>query len=159
MAVNTGWTKEEEQTLVRLWSLGHSASKVGAQLKRSRNAVISKVHRMGLRDHGPEVIRTPRKKTVKATKEPTEGIKDKVYYIPLVAGKPINKDFFKVGDKSPVSLLGLTVSSCRWPLDDEDGNHLGYCGKGKTGASYCDEHAAIAYPALRRLAQEKKEVV
>lgn len=155
MTLNTGWTKKEEETLTHFWALGESASKIGAKLKRSRNSVISKVHRMGLKDHGPEIIRSPRKKPLKATKEPTKGIKEKVYYIPLVAGKPINKDVFKARDNSPVPLDELTATSCKWPLE-VDGELVGYCGCQKTGVAYCDAHAAIAYPALRRLAQEKK---
>tara|TARA_R100001086_G_scaffold249059_3_gene187595 strand:- start:799 stop:1284 length:486 start_codon:yes stop_codon:yes gene_type:complete len=160
MTLNTGWTKKEEETLTHFWALGESASKIGAKLKRSRNSVISKVHRMGLKDHGPKIIRSPRKKPLKATKEPTKGIKEKVYYIPLVAGKPINKDHFKAADKKPVSLDELTTRSCRWPLDDKNGKHLGYCGANKEhGIAYCDEHAAIAYPALRDLKKQKQEEV
>ena len=159
MALNTGWTEKESQILKKLWEDGQSASKCGAILKRSRNAVISKVHRMGLKNHGPNVQRSPRKKIIKSTKNKTEGVKAKVHYIPFEAGKPINKDHFKVGDKTPVSLDKLTVSSWRWPLEDENGKHLGYCGCKKTGTAYCDDHAAIAYPALRDLKKQKQEEV
>lgn len=43
----TPWTKDEITLVIRLWDEGLSASEIGARLdpRRSRNAVIGKVHR------------------------------------------------------------------------------------------------------------------
>ena len=45
----TGWTDERVEALRRLWGEGLSASQIAKQLGDvSRNAVIGKVHRLGL---------------------------------------------------------------------------------------------------------------
>ena len=43
------WTEERVETLKKLWTEGHSASQIANQLGGvTRNAVIGKVHRLGL---------------------------------------------------------------------------------------------------------------
>ena len=42
------WSAEDEQSLETLAASGHSYGKIAKLLKRSRNAVISKAHRLGL---------------------------------------------------------------------------------------------------------------
>ncbi len=43
------WTDERVETLKKLWADGHSASQIAAELGGiTRNAVIGKVHRLGL---------------------------------------------------------------------------------------------------------------
>src|SRR5476651_2188975 len=43
------WTDERVETLKKLWQEGHSASQIAKQLGGvTRNAVIGKVHRLGL---------------------------------------------------------------------------------------------------------------
>jgi GcrA cell cycle regulator len=47
--MNISWTDERVELLARLWSEGFSASQIAAQLGGvTRNAVIGKVHRLGL---------------------------------------------------------------------------------------------------------------
>src|ERR1700741_1556552 len=44
-----GWTDERVELLKKLWQDGHSASQIAKQLGGvTRNAVIGKVHRLGL---------------------------------------------------------------------------------------------------------------
>ena len=46
---DSGWSDERVELLVRLWGEGLSASKIAARLGGiTRNAVIGKVHRLGL---------------------------------------------------------------------------------------------------------------
>ncbi|MDE2018174.1 MAG: GcrA cell cycle regulator, partial [Hyphomicrobiales bacterium] len=44
------WTKERVETLDKLWQEGRTASQIAAELGHgvTRNAVIGKVHRLGL---------------------------------------------------------------------------------------------------------------
>ncbi|MFD1796674.1 GcrA cell cycle regulator [Paracoccus aurantiacus] len=56
------WTDERVETLKRMWSEGQSASQIAKELGGvTRNAVIGKVHRLGLsnRDEGTEAEATP----------------------------------------------------------------------------------------------------
>lgn len=50
MAAPSSWTNDRVQTLTRLWRDGLSASQIARALAGgvSRNAVIGKVHRLGL---------------------------------------------------------------------------------------------------------------
>ena len=48
------WTDERVETLKRMWSEGQSASQIAKELGGvTRNAVIGKVHRLGLSNRGP----------------------------------------------------------------------------------------------------------
>jgi hypothetical protein len=50
---NVGWSEDRVTTLSKLWLEGLSASQVASQLGGvTRNAVIGKVHRLGLADRG-----------------------------------------------------------------------------------------------------------
>ena len=62
-----GWTDERVELLKKLWLEGHSASQIAKQLGGvTRNAVIGKVHRLGLSGRAApsqpsrQVLRTPR---------------------------------------------------------------------------------------------------
>ena len=48
------WTEERVKKLTLLWKSGNSASKIAAELGEgvSRNAVIGKIHRLGLSERG-----------------------------------------------------------------------------------------------------------
>ena len=56
---------------------------------------------------------------------------------------------------SSVSIKGLRVDMCRWPVDDPQcGSDVRYCGEAKTAtSSYCATHHAIAVgPSRSRVA-------
>lgn len=56
-----GWTDERVELLKKLWSDGLSASQIAAELGGiTRNAVIGKVHRLGLSNRGPGANGVPR---------------------------------------------------------------------------------------------------
>lgn len=42
------WSAEQIQTLRRLWDEGLSASNIGKALRRSKNSIVGKAHRLGL---------------------------------------------------------------------------------------------------------------
>jgi GcrA cell cycle regulator len=42
------WSPEDLGTLRELWTLGHSSSKIGRLMRRSRNSIIGKAHRINL---------------------------------------------------------------------------------------------------------------
>lgn len=57
------WTRERVDTLETMWRAGHSAATIAERLGCSRNAVIGKVHRLGLadQDRSRAVRRTARR--------------------------------------------------------------------------------------------------
>jgi hypothetical protein len=51
----TTWTDERIETLTRLWTDGQSASQIARKFGLTRNAIIGKVHRLGLYRNTPHV--------------------------------------------------------------------------------------------------------
>ena len=52
------WTPEKEQKLRQLWKKGHSGSEIARMLgDTTRNAVIGKIHRLGLSNRGATSVK------------------------------------------------------------------------------------------------------
>ena len=68
------WTDERVETLKKMWSEGQSASQIAKELGGvTRNAVIGKVHRLGLSNRAggtAEPAAAPEAKPVKAEAKP-----------------------------------------------------------------------------------------
>lgn len=60
------WTEEAKKELSRLWSAGMPASEIGLKLGTTKNAVIGKVHRMGLPSRRSAPIVSSRKREMLA---------------------------------------------------------------------------------------------
>ena len=133
------WTEEKIKQLKKLWAKGKSTVEIGRELGISKNAVVGKVHRLGL-DSRPSPIKTP-----KNEKKPTKRI-------------TIQKE----KDNDIVTLMDLKLNSCRWPIGDPKDEDFHFCGADTvTGKPYCSEHCKIAYTSLKELtlqnAKAKKE--
>ncbi len=162
------WTDERVELLKKLWADGLSASQIAAKLGEvTRNAVIGKVHRLGLAGRATTSrIRTSRARSnialfparssqlqyrtfgntaLKVAVQPQE--RKAATVIPLRALPELAP-----APEKQVTLAELTESMCHWPEGDpmEEGFH--FCGRRKSfGIPYCEHHAAIAYnPAARR---------
>jgi hypothetical protein len=119
MTARRFWTDERFEQLKTLWGDGHSASQIvrimGAP---SRNSVLSKVRRSNLasRVDAPRAQRPPKAANV-APPPPRQ-------------------------DGSPVTLLNVGFSQCRYPLwGDAEHETFRVCGQPKTSDSaYCEFH-------------------
>lgn len=157
------WTDPQLQTLGRLWMEGKTSSTIASLLGPgvTRNAVIGKVHRLGLcrgdkadvaaavigsgasvEDRGDEsepsaVSEQP---PVEATDEETSD------------GARMDADTNeRAAPAAPsVTIAKLTDGMCRWPIDDPDSAELRYCGAPAVGATpYCARHSKLAYAPAR----------
>lgn len=54
------WIPEQISTLETLWSQGQPTSFIGAQVGKTKNAVIGKAHRLGLATHVKGIKRSNR---------------------------------------------------------------------------------------------------
>ena len=125
------WTSDKIKQLTKLWNKGKSTVEIARELGISKNAVVGKVHRLGL-DARPSPIRVP--KTI----------------VPIPA-----KSTQKSHQKEKISLLDLKINSCRWPYGEPGTDDFHFCGKdAQTGKPYCPEHCKIAYTSLKELALE-----
>jgi len=181
------WTTARVEVLINLWTDGHSASVIAAKMGDpiTRNAVIGKVHRMGLagrrvavRLSYPSINRGPwsdERKALeekrraalpkKAKKTPAPRVRVKVSRPPEFNPDPRNLDlgaWDELADSKPVSLLELEAGMCRWPIGT-DSPYL-FCGcQVIPGKSYCGTHVERARSKFVRadhetqLAAKRKE--
>jgi GcrA cell cycle regulator len=145
------WTEDRVTTLKRLWAEGESASAIAATLGEvTRNAVIGKVHRLGLAGRTTTLRRCstarrslsrhrPDRRTYRA---PSLALKA----VPRTRAKPVLPEL-SPAPEIPVTVQTLTDRKCRWPDGDPKLPDFHFCGRSTMGSSgpYCAAHAAIAY--------------
>jgi GcrA cell cycle regulator len=176
------WTKERIELLTKLWSEGLSASQIAAELggSMSRNAVISKAHRLGLAHGASKVASTPPARKPHRSPEPCPTDESSGQADPALAPTMVNlqpklkpeetraREDTTVPDQEPeeirpevggagpvskrVTIMELREGTCRWPLGDPSSADFCYCGaKAVTGLPYCAHHAQVAYqPSTER---------
>lgn len=118
------WTDEQVAELRKLWRDGLSASQIAAQLKVTRNAVIGKVHRLGLpartkpEPRGPHMSKAAKACYRKLTTKPTAK-----YYPTDLNLKPMEKaaavELGKMLNPprpaKTVPLIEIADTQCRYP--------------------------------------------
>ena len=173
------WTDDRVETLKRMWGEGQSASQIAKELGGvTRNAVIGKVHRLGLSNrtggaapkHAPKA--EPRAKPSTAAK-PEARVRAEV----KPADKPIlpmRKPIITAGQPLPpqpsaneispealasvreiekkskkISLMDLTERTCRWPVGDPATDDFWFCGLPvQQGKPYCEAHVSVAFQPM-----------
>jgi GcrA cell cycle regulator len=158
-----GWTEERVELLKKLWADGLSASQIAAQLGGvTRNAVIGKVHRLGLsgRAKSPSSsVPRPRK-----VRQSSQGFRPRLRYhgntalLPSTEMEPDLDPLANIVPMGPrVSITELSEATCRWPIGDPGTDGFAYCGtKTKIGSPYCPYHARIAYQPLAERRRERR---
>src|SRR4051794_29795599 len=121
------WTKERIELLTKLWTEGLSASQIAAELGGdvSRNAVISKAHRLGL-THGPAKASSAPRPCKPRMPEPAPGIETFILQNPSPASMmttpqpaappaPVPPREGAVATRSEgVTIMELREFMCRW---------------------------------------------
>ena len=149
------WTDERVESLKKLWGEGLSASQIAAELGGiTRNAVIGKVHRLGLsgRAKSPSAS-APRPRKARAHTHLMRVSR------PIIRGntalahaydfeqeqKPeLGDNVIPLGQRR--TILELTEDTCRWPIGDPGSTDFFFCGgQAGTGAPYCSYHSRVAY--------------
>lgn len=147
------WNDERVELLKKFWAEGLSASQIASKMGGvTRNAVIGKVHRLGLSGRA-----TPAK--------PQRGCdpdcRDEEDQAPVVHARSdidrliVEPEFIapailSSGDMATVATLKGNM--CKWPIGDPAKDDFHFCGQSApTGKSYCAYHAQMAFqPAQRR---------
>jgi GcrA cell cycle regulator len=162
MEAGLSWTDERVALLRRLWEDGQSASKIAAQLGGvTRNAVIGKVHRLGLSGRvkagddasAAKPVETEKPSAPAPAPEPVVAVGHRpAPEFPPVAVRPVAGEPVAIPTSQRVTIMDLRESMCRWPLGDPTTPEFRFCGaRSITGLPYCTHHAEIAYqPAAER---------
>ena len=155
------WTDERVTTLKKLWLDGLSASQIAKQLGGvTRNAVIGKVHRLGLSGRAAPsqparpAFKTPRPARPVATTMPSAPrrvIAAEPASLPAVAQQP-SVPAFRAEEPGSATVLTLGAHMCKWPIGDPSMDNFTFCGRRTGEGPYCNEHAQVAY----QRAQAKK---
>jgi GcrA cell cycle regulator len=163
------WTDERVEQLKQHWLEGKSASQIANLLGHgfTRNAIIGKVHRLGLagRAKSPSsAISRPRQAA------PSHGVHraaaPRASAAPrmvrgatalAVAPQALEETELQTFESVvlPMSLrvtiVELKESMCRWPLGDPTSSDFRYCGSPAASGPYCAHHGRLAYqPAHER---------
>ena len=147
-----GWTEERVEILKKLWLDGLSASQIAKQLGGvTRNAVIGKVHRLGL--SGRAAPSQPTRPAFKAPRpaRPAAPVAHAPAPRRLVAepvAQPMPRPIAYVEEPGSATVLTLGAHMCKWPIGDPSTDGFTFCGRRNGGdGPYCVEHARVAYQA------------
>jgi GcrA cell cycle regulator len=156
------WTDDRVELLKKLWNDGLSASQIAGELGSvTRNAVIGKVHRLGLSGRAKTPSSSaprPRKAVRSAPSAPPRpsmpasrgntALKPRPApeMMPDLHVEPLPEFDNVVPMGERCTIMELKESSCRWPIGDPGKDEFRYCGaRSSTGMPYCAYHARIAY--------------
>ena len=169
------WTDERVEQLKKMWLDGLSASQIAGELANgiTRNAVIGKVHRLGLsgraKTPAPAPAR-PRKaregedapQTIAPMTHGALALAADVQPVAAPAPRAASNNDVVIPMSERVTIMDLRESMCRWPLGDPTSADFRYCGaKMQIGVGpYCAHHARIAYqPAQDRRRNDKRVAI
>lgn len=146
------WTDERVEMLRKLWTDGHSANQIARQLGGvTRNAVIGKVHRLGLSGRITPA-RPPKRIPRPKLQRPQQNASGNLPALPRQPAPPrpapqldmIEPD--RLSDGSLRSVRDLSEQVCKWPIGDPAEKGFGFCGREKAcNSPYCAEHARVAF--------------
>jgi GcrA cell cycle regulator len=149
------WTDERVELLKKLWQDGLSASQIAGELGGvTRNAVIGKVHRLGLSGRGQPTSSIKRQRRthpsgIRRSRTVSIGnlaLKSNLDYLPDADLQPRRNVVVPIARK--LSIFQLTEHTCKWPIGDPGQEDFHFCGHDslETGP-YCEYHAGVAYQA------------
>lgn len=151
------WSAERTETMCKLWAEGFSASQIARQLGRvTRNAVIGKVHRLGLARRitpdRPRPVRTARRPSIAFV--PNKVLKPVRVHLPVANLREIRDLEPVCFDDGPRTIETIRPGECHYPIGDPQAPDFAVCGRG-TGATYCAQHHRLCYePTRKRQSQD-----
>jgi GcrA cell cycle regulator len=163
------WTDEIVEQLKQHWMEGKSASQIASLLGHglSRNAVIGKVHRLGLAGR----VKSPSSGISRPRRPPSSPSAHRASPPRLASAAPRMRGATALairpqalGETEPdvfesvvvpmslrVTIVELKEAMCRWPLGDPTSSEFRYCGSPAITGPYCAYHSGLAYqPAHER---------
>ncbi len=160
------WTEDRVSRLTKLWADGLSASQIAADLGGvTRNAVIGKVHRLGLSGRvksassaASRIKRQPRSSGYAPTRAPratprTSGANAlKIDAVAEVRYRPKPVEDVVIPISRHLTVMQLTEDTCKWPNGDPQNSDFSFCGhRSKETTPYCEFHSKLAFqPASER---------
>jgi GcrA cell cycle regulator len=159
-SVQAPWTSERIEILKKLFDAGLSCSQIAGEIGTTRNAVIGKMHRLGL--SRPKNLFANRSKPARAAPDGwrPKALRAKVRGLSISAQRDMLRAAYpsRAESDAPIdsphkcSLLELSLAQCRWPISEPGAADFAFCGNPSAdGVSYCAGHARLAYRPRRPL--------
>lgn len=147
------------ELLKKLWLDGLSASQVADRIGGcSRNAVISKLHRLGLTGRPQDVNRGRQGVRARIIRKAHAANSNKpiapgtsafnALHVPTLEAEPHESTYVEI--EVPIAerkqLIDLEKNDCRWPIGDPTKPDFHFCNRKRVmGKVYCEHHARVAY--------------
>jgi GcrA cell cycle regulator len=161
------WNDEQDTLLKKLWLDGHSASRISLRFPgKSRNAVIGRLHRLGLKGRGSPIVKKPappRKSSFNGPRRadapqraaPPPRTKSAALFRLELAAEPFvpSQEELNIPVEERRTIATMTDKDCRWPIGDPQRPEFHFCNRHKVpGLPYCEFHARRAFqpPQPRR---------
>ncbi len=162
------WTDERVELLKKLWAEGLSASQIAGRLGGvTRNAVIGKVHRLGLsgratssrssspRPRRTHVPRANRRRRLCSGRAAMSRSSLNTRRSSISRPQPLQELVIPLHERA--SILTLKEAMCRWPIGDPGEPEFHFCGRKRCGTlPYCEHHARMAYQPVQARRREKR---
>lgn len=143
------WTDELVVTIKRLWKEGHSATGIAATIGGfSRNAVMGKIHRLGLnrtREFPCNKARPPKKIRRPRLPKPAPPVKAEAVRLPPNLEAIRRLEPVKNADGQYVTVLRLESWQCRFPIGDPKKPGMFFCARPCGEHVYCADHRRLCY--------------
>jgi GcrA cell cycle regulator len=147
------WNDERVELLKKFWAEGLSASQIASKMGGvTRNAVIGKVHRLGLSGRAAPAKPQRGCDAAVAVSDPAPVAYARKAIETIIEEEPefVAPVVLSSGDMTTVATLKGNM--CKWPIGDPAKDDFHFCGQSApTGKPYCAYHANLAFqPAQRR---------
>lgn len=167
------WTDERVDLLKKLWTEGLSASQIANRLGGvTRNAVIGKVHRLGLSGRATTSRVKPVRARKRVAKTSTKMLKNKYNNAPGANIKPAfdvsgatkeatthQYQELYIPPEERKTILTLKENNCRWPIGDPTDEDFHFCGKTRVpGSPYCEHHACVAFQPVQSKRNKERQL-
>lgn len=145
------WTDDRIAQLTDLWVKGFSCAQIAAELGHAtRNAVIGKVHRLGLSREKEirvkvDAPRAPREHKALARVVKSNGNSNSHRVLWSVEAEPIE---MRCAAVEPLHLAEPETGKCKYPYGD---GPFSFCGHDAPGKTYCDLHHELCYRPMHGL--------
>lgn len=170
------WTDPRVALVRKLWADGLSASQIANNLGgTTRNAVIGKLHRLGLSKkklpgYGRGKRRGVTSHKLRAITRNAQNLENAVMGGLIERRIGVKAFLSQAESRAPaetiaeanrsakrITIADLELCHCKWPLWETDDDPRAYCGQDRAaGLPYCAAHARIAYRLPQTASSETK---
>lgn len=153
----TTWTAHDDELLIAMVNAGDSGATVARAFDRTRNAVVDRAHRLGVKFKGAHGGHNKGKKAAPSPRTtPAKPRKPTARLHPgNIAGKregrthdPVFREPIVTAVAAPrmVKLVDLKAEECKFPIGDPRDDGFGFCGHARIpGSPYCSGHHRVAF--------------